>query len=223
MGVHDEHRKRLKTQFAEHGLDSFADHVVLELLLFYALPRVDTNELAHRLIDHFGGLDGVLEAPAEALAKFPGLGWSSALLLRLMLPISRRYGLIKSRGGQILDSAERAGAYLVPLFAYERDEVALAVCLDSKLQALCHKEISRGVATATDISIRKIVELALSQNASGVLLAHNHISGIAIPSPDDRVTTEQIKNALSPIGIRLVDHIVVAGDDFVSMSDSGMV
>jgi len=223
MNVHEGHRERLKRQFAEHGLDTFADHEVLELLLFYALPRVDVNELAHKLIANFGGLDAVLEAPIDELVKVPGIGWNTAVLLHLVPQVSRRYGMIKARGEELLNSTERAGAYLVPLFAYERDEVALAVFLDTKLKVLSHKVIARGAATATDISVRKILEWALALNASGVILAHNHISGLAIPSKDDEASTRLIKSALTPIGIRLLDHLVVAGDDFVSMSDSGML
>ena len=223
MNVHEGHRERLKQQFAEHGLDAFADHEVLELLLFYALPRIDVNELAHRLITHFGGLDAVLEAPIDELVKFPGIGWNTAVLLHLVSQVSRRYGIVKARDDDILNSTEKAGAYLTPFFAYERDEIALAVFLDTKLKVLSHKELSRGAVTATDISLRKIVEWALSLNASGVLLAHNHTSGVAIPSKADEASTRFIKDALAPIGLRLLDHIVVAGDDFVSMSDSGML
>lgn len=223
MSVHEGHRERLKRQFAEHGLDVLEDHAVLELLLFYTLPRVNTNETAHNLIAHFGGLDAVLEAPIDELTKFPGIGWNTAVLLHLVPQVSRRYGIVKARGGLILNSTEKAGAYLIPRFSYERDEVAYLVCLDSKLQIICCREISRGVATATDISARKIVELALAQNASSVILAHNHISGTALPSKNDEASTRMIKGVLTPIGIRLLDHIIVAGDDFVSMSDSGLL
>jgi len=223
MNVHEGHRDRVKRQFAEHGLDGFADHEVLELLLFYALPRVDVNELAHNLINHFGGLDAVLDAPVEALIKFPGVGWNTAVLLHLVPQAGRRYGIVKARAGTILNTTEKAGAYLIPLFTFERDEVAVAVFLDAKLKVLGHRQLSRGDATATDINIRKIVEWAFSLNASGVILAHNHISGISVPSKDDESSTRLIKKALVPLGLRLYDHIVVAGDDFVSMSDSGML
>ena len=225
MNVHEGHRERLKRQFAEHGLDTFEDHAVLELLLFYALPRMDVNELAHALIDHFGSLDAVLDAPIDELLKLKGVGLNTAMLLHLVPQVGRRYGIVKTRDEQILNSTDLAGAYLIPFFVHERDEVAYAVFLDTKLKVLCPqpKVISRGAAAATDISIRKIVEWALSLNASGVILAHNHISGVAIPSKADETSTKLIKNALTPIGIRLIDHIVVAGDDFVSMSDSGML
>jgi DNA repair protein RadC len=223
MEIHAGHRERLKERFAQHGLDNFDDHNVLELLLFYALPRVDTNELAHRLIAHFGGLDAVLEAPVSELEKIGGIGRNTAIYLRLLPQVSRRYNMTKASRNKILNTTELAGAYLVPRFHYERDEVVYMICLDAKLQILCCREMSRGAVTSAEISIRKIVELALSQNASNVIISHNHTSGIAIPSAEDESTTLQIKRALAPMDIRLLDHIIVAGDDFVSMSDSGLM
>jgi len=223
MGIHDGHRDRLKKRFAGHGLDSFDDHTVLELLLFYVLPRIDTNELAHRLIARFGGLDAVFEASIEELQKVDGIGENTAVFLRLIPQVSRRYHISKAARQAVLNSTELAGEYLIPRYLYERDEVLYVVCLDAKLSVLCCREMSRGAATSVDINIRKIVELALSQNASGVILSHNHTSGIALPSKEDRAATDEVQKALRLVDIKLIDHIIVAGDDFVSMSDSGML
>lgn len=223
MGIHDGHRERMKVRFQKNGLDAFDDHSVLEFILFYSMPRIDTNDLAHRLINHFGGLDAVFEAPIDELLKVKGLGKSSAILIRLIPEAAKRYQVVKAHGNIILNSTESAGEYLIPHFLYERDEVVIAVCLDAKLKVITCREISRGVTNSTNVSIRKIVEFALSQNASSILLSHNHTSGIAIPSADDKLTTKQIKTALDMVGIWLVDHIVVAGDDFVSMRDSGLL
>ena len=215
MGIHDGHRERLKQRFAQHGLDNFEDHNVLELLLFYALPRMDTNELAHRLIDHFGGLDAVFEAPVSELEKVSGIGRNTAIYLHLLPQVSKRYNVAKTRQQKILNTTENAGAYLIPRFAFERDEVVYMICLDAKLQILCCREMSRGAVTSTDISVRKIVELALAQNASNVIISHNHPSGIAIPSPEDESTTRQIKKALELVDVRLLDHIIIARNDYM--------
>ena len=223
MNVHEGHRARLKKRFLESGLDCFDDHTVLELLLFYALPRRDTNELAHNLINQFGSLDAVFEAPIEELLKINGLGDNAVTLLKLIPEISRRYAIAKSSDIKVIDSSEAAGNYLIPRYLYERDEVVYIMCLDSKNQLICCREMFRGTVNSAEISIRKIAELALSKNAAGIIMSHNHTTGIALPSSEDEITTKRVKSALESMGISLIDHIIVAGDDFVSMSDSGII
>ncbi|HNX99923.1 MAG TPA: DNA repair protein RadC [Oscillospiraceae bacterium] len=224
MGVHDGHRGRMKTRFLEHGLDNFDDINVLELLLFYALPRCDTNVVAHRLLDRFGSLPGVLEAPAEELARVEGVGDSAAALLRLIPQVSRRYMMEREgTAAHALSDPASAGCFFVPRFLYETDEVVYLACLDSVHRVLSCTEVGRGVVNSAEVSVRKIVELALRQNAAAVILAHNHVNGLAIPSKEDELTTRQLASALNLVGIGLIDHIIVAGGEFVSMADSGML
>lgn len=220
MSIHDGHRMRLKNRFLEQGLDGFDDHNVLELLLFYAMPRQDTNPIAHALLDRFGSLDAVFEAPVEELSKVPGIGENSAAFLKLIPSVARRYEMERNRPDEIIDSSEKAGAFLVPIYMLERDEVVYVMCLDAKGKLLCCKELFRGVANTTEISLRKIAELALSKNAFSVIISHNHTSGIALPSAEDERTTKLIKDTLERIGVELRDHIIVAGDDFISMADA---
>lgn len=221
--IHAGHRERMKQRFLHYGLDNFDDHAVLEMLLFYAQPRKDTNPIAHRIMDRFGSLEAVFEAKEEELRQVKGVGDSAVVLLKLIPQISRRYMMEKSMHDNILDSAETAGEYFIPMFMYERTEVVYIACLDTKHCVICCKEIGRGVVNYAEVSIRRIVEIALSNNAAGVIVAHNHTSGIAIPSEEDQLSTNQIKRALHLVGIDLIDHIIVGGDDFVSMADSGMV
>ena len=223
MNVHEGHRERMKQRFLEQGLDAFDDHQVLELLLFYSTPRRDTNPLAHQLLDAFGSLEAVFEAPEAELKKVSGIGESTVTLLRLVPEVSRRYLIDKNSFDNILDNAEKVGAFLVPRFMYERDEVVIVVCLDAKCKVLACKELFRGAADCAEISIRKIAELALAKNASSIILSHNHVSGIALPSIEDEMTTKRIKATLKEMGINLADHIIVAGDDFISMADSGII
>lgn len=223
MGVHDGHRQRLKNRFLEQGLDGFDDHLVLELLLFFAIPRRDTNPLAHKLLEHFGSLESVFEAKAEELAEVEGIGENAVTLLRLIPEAGRRYSIDKSGKEYILNSTEAAGRFLTPYFMYERDELVYVVCLDAKNKVLCCKQLFRGSPNAATVSIRKIVELVIAKKASGVIISHNHSSGIAIPSVEDVETTKRLNAALTSVGIKLIDHIVVAGDDFVSMADSEML
>ena len=213
----------MKKRFLTHGLDNFDDHNVLELLLFYAIPRKDVNPLAHELLDRFETLSGVFEASVEELKKVNGMGESTAIFLKLIPAASRRHMISRVSESVILDSTTKAGEYLVPFFMYERDEVVLMICLDAKRKLLCCKEMGRGSVNAAEVRIRRIVEMALSQNATSVILSHNHTSGIAVPSMEDTITTMKIKSALEIVGVELCDHIVVAGDDYVSMADSGLM
>ena len=202
MGIHDGHREKVRARFLTAGLDAFADHEALELLLYYAIPRRDTNPIAHALMERYGSLSAVLEAPVEDLRKVEGIGESAAVLLRLVPQLSRKSRLADARE-TVLNSAERAGAYLLELFAGLSREVLYQLCLDQKG------------------NIRLLVENAILTSASAVILSHNHPSGIALPSEDDVNTTEQARKALGTVGVRLADHIIVADGDFVSMAESG--
>lgn len=217
------HRERMRTRFREHGLDNFSDRDVLELLLYYVIPRRDVRPIAAALLSTFGSLYGVFEASVDALAQVQGVGEHAATLLRLVPQVSRRYLISRSADIVFLTNSERAGEYLVPRLLFEREEVVLLACLDGKSRLLGCTELSRGETAGTAISIRRIVETALARNASKVILAHNHTSGIALPSQEDVDTTKKIRDALHLVSIELVDHLVVADNDFVSMRDSHML
>jgi len=220
MSVHAGHRKRLKERFRQEGLDSFDELHVLELLLFYCIPQKDTNLLAHELLDRFGSLPQVLEAPAEELEKVPGVGEHVSTLLTLITDISRYYMVSRSARFDVLLTNEQCGNYLLPYFVGRRDETVFMLCLDAKCKVLCCKEVGRGSVNSAGVPVRRVVETALGVNATTVILAHNHPSGLAIPSSEDIITTRRIAIALDAVGIVLADHIVVADDDFVSMVDS---
>ena len=219
--VHKGHRERLKARFLETGLDSFTDVQALELLLFYAIPQKDTNPIAHALLDRFGSLSQVLDAPLEALKKVPGISDHSASLLRLVTELARFYQVDSAQRTEVLTSLDACGRYLVPRFFGRKVETVFLLCLDAKCKALCCREIGEGSVNAASISVRKVVEAALSANATTVVLAHNHPSGVALPSADDVQTTRRIAAALSAVEVKLIDHIVVAEGDFISMAQSG--
>lgn len=221
MSIHDGHRQRLKKRFLEEGLDSFAEVNVLEILLFYCIPRRDTNPIAHALLSRFGSLANVLEAPVEELMKVEGISENSATYLSLTTAVGRYYMMNKASQNTVLDSIEKCGAYLCPVFVGMRNETVYLLCLDAKCKVLCCREVSEGSANAAGISIRKIMEIALSANATTVLLAHNHPSGLALPSGEDIQTTKNVSAALRAVDIQLADHIIVSDDDFVSLAQSG--
>ena len=221
--VHDGHRARRKAQFREHGLDVFTDHGALELLLFYAVPQKDVNPLAHRLLERFGSLEAVFSAPPEELQEVEGVGEHAATLLMLIFPLIRRVYMESDKNGVALCSAERLGRYFCELFFGVRQEIFYEVCLDAKGKLLRCCKIADGSVDAVHVNIRRVVENALRCQASAVAIAHNHPSGVALPSPDDNTTTLMVYDALRTVGIELVDHIIVADGDFVSLRDNGLL
>ena len=223
MGIHDGHREKMRQRFLKSGLDAFADHEALELLLYYAIPRRDTNPIAHALMERYGSLSAVLTAPVEDLKKVEGVGESAAILLKLAPQLYRKAKMSDAEQETILSSVERVGAYLLERFAGEKNEVVYQLCLDRKGKLLVCKKLGEGGVTSADLDIRRLVENALLTGASSVVLAHNHPSGVALPSRDDYAATDRAKTALAVVGVALTDHIIVADGDFVSMADSGYI
>ena len=221
MREHNGHRERLRQWFLKHGLDNMTDDQVLELLLFYALPRRDTNALARKLLENFGSIAAVLEAPLQELENVGGIGENAAVLLHLISPLSRRYLLSRMEKGAILTSTQACGSYLLPYFFGAKEELVYLLCLDGKCKVLSCRLLQTGSVNSAGFSIRKAAEAAMACNASSVVLAHNHTSGVALPSQADLETTRRLQSALAPLGILLADHIIVADDDFVSMADNG--
>ena len=222
MSAHDGHRQRLKERFCNEGLEHFDEHQVLELLLFYCIPRMDTNPIAHALLDRFGSLSQVLEAPVEELEKVQGIGHNAAVFLSLITATGRYYQVNCAERTVILNSVDDCGRYLQPFFYGRRNETVYLLCLDAKCKVLTCKEIGEGSVNSASVPIRRIVEIALAANATSVVLAHNHPSGLALPSDADIQTTRRVAMALDAVEIGLIDHIVVADNDFVSMCQSGV-
>ena len=222
--IHTGHRKRTKDEFlAANGLDGMPDHRALELLLFYAIPQGDVNPLAHKLIDHFGSLAGVFNAKAEQLMEVDGVGYNTAVLIRLIPAMAARYRQISGSFDGQLVSTKQFGMLLYPLFFGQRNELAYLVCMDGSNRYIVTKKLGEGIADTVQITTRKVLEEALACNATRVVLAHNHVSGVALWSDADLDTTLRLKTVLREVGIELVDHFIIANDDMVSMADSGLL
>ena len=221
MTIHKDHRRRVKNRFLNEGLDHFEELHALELLLFFAIPQGDVNPLAHRLLDHFGNLHQVLAAPPEQLMQVSGVGEHTAILLGLVKGMSQKYLIGYEEQNIQLRTLEDSGKYLMDRFLGRRDEVVMLLCLDAKRMPLCCRIVSEGSVNTAEVSVRKVVEAALAVNATTAVLAHNHPSGIAVPSMEDIVTTRRMGMALDAVGITLEDHVVVAGRDYVSLVQSG--
>lgn len=213
----------MKDEFLANGLNGLPDHRVLELLLFHAIPQGDVNPLAHRLLEQFGSLSGVFHATHEQLMEVDGVGYGTAVLIRLIPAVAARY--IQDNGsfdGQLI-SPWQFRELLLPLFFGQRDELAYLVCMDCKSRLIATKKLGEGIADAVHITTRKVLEAALGCNAVRVVLAHNHVSGVALWSDADLDTTLRLKRLLREAGIELVDHFIIANDDMVSMADSGLL
>lgn len=221
MGIHDKHRERMRRRFLEncHGFD---DHQLLEMLLFYAIPRSDTNPTAHRLIETFGGLKEVLDAPAEKLQQVEGVGERSAMLIKLMQHMAVEYAQPERGGTIIMNTSEEAGSFLWPKFLGKREEVVYMLCLDKKRKFLGCDLVGHGRVDASEVSARKMVQKAFDRNATGIILAHNHPSGVALPSEEDIAVTRELKYILNRMELELLDHLIMTDEDFVSLYDSGV-
>ena len=221
MGIHDGHREKMRQRYLKGGLEGFADHEALELLLYYAIPRRDTNPIAHALMERYGSLSAVLTAPVEDLCKVEGIGESAAILLRLAPQLYQKARLSDAEQETVLNSVDRVGTYLLQRFIGERREVVYQLCLDRKGKLLACKRLGEGGVASADLDIRKLMENAILTSASAVILAHNHPSGVALASKEDYAATTRVREALATIGVTLVDHIIVADGDYVSLKDFG--
>lgn len=221
MGVHDGHRSRVRARFRNEGLDSFAPHEVLELLLFYGRARGDTNALAHELIETFGSLKGVLEAGPENLMKVKGIGEESATLISMVVPMFRKYQEDVVRDMQIVDSLDAAEKYCVALSNGLRRERLYMVSLSASGRVIGRRALCEGDLNHVTVEPRVVVETALNHNAHGVLLCHNHPGGLLKPSRDDIATTRVLQTLLHKMGIILVDHCVACDGEVYSMVRHG--
>lgn len=218
--MHEGHRKRLRQRFLDCGLSNFAEHNVLELLLFYTIPRKDTNELAHKLINTFGSLSAVFDASFEELTKVDGIGENTASLIKLIPQIYGRYMQDKLDQNIEIFSTQAAGEYLMAKYIGIKNETSMLLCLDNKGCVTNCDVLSQGSISMTEIAGRKMVETALKNNATSAILAHNHPGGLAVPSSADIDVTRNMIVLLNSIDVRLKDHIIVADNDYFSMADS---
>ena len=218
---HDGHRKRMRERFRREGLENFAPHEVLELVLFYGRARGDVNPTAHALLDQFGSLKGVLEAKPEQLMTVPGVGEESATLLSLLLPLWRRYGACAAEESKRIENRRQAQAYCEALMAGMRSERLYVICLSTDDVLLGCRMVSEGTLGEVQAYPRTVVQIVLDLNAAKVILCHNHPGGIPEPSQADIETTLLLQDLLSPLGILLLDHIVVADAGSYSMMMHG--
>ena len=218
---HDGHRQRLRARYQHQGLAGFAPHEVLELLLTFAIPRVDTNGLAHRLLDHFGSLHGVLEANQQELEQVPGIGGQASTLITMLLPLLRMYQQEKLLPKRKITTYADLAAYCRTLYLGVGVEQFYLLCFDARIQLLATRLMADGTPAQVGVTPRQIMQELLRCNAVGAVISHNHPSGSPVPTQEDIEVTREIEALLKSVGIRLYDHVLVAGDKTYSFCANG--
>ncbi len=217
--LHKGHRERMREEFLAMP-DSVkpADHKLLEMLLFYGIPQRDTNPIAHTLINTFGSLHAVLEADVTELAKVKGMTKNAACLIKLMLPIARAYILDKYNDGVLLTTIDDIGRFIRARYFGVHNEQCSLLCINYMGKVLSYDVLCEGDIDSVGLSIRTVIEKIIQTGATSVVLAHNHPSGIALPSPSDVTITVALVKALNTVNVKLVDHIIIADEDYISMA-----
>lgn len=203
------HRARLKNYIADKNEDMLSDLQLIELLLFYGIPRKDTNPLARVLISEFKSLSGIIDAEIAQLTAIEGVGENTAILIKLVAQIIKRYSVSRERDVKVFNKPDLAAYYLQSYLKYQKEEEFHVLFMDSGFKLLKHEKMEKGVADQVNVYVRKICEKAILAGAVNVLVAHNHPSGIAKPSESDDRITKLIGDALATLGMKLVDHLII--------------
>lgn len=212
--IHAGHRKRMRERFLRGSMDDLAPHELLELILGYAAPRIDVNPLAHRLINRFGSLSGVMEASPEELMAEEGMGECATCLLRLFPAVTRRCAMDQTEKITVFDTVDKLVTFLRPRFTGVTVEQVYLILLDNGMHMIGSHVVAAGSVNCSAVTVRHIAELCLFSHASAAVLAHNHPKGMAVPSGADIEVTQQIESALSLLGVPLLEHLVITEFSF---------
>ncbi len=219
--LHKDHRDRMRKDFLANGFsDQTPPHRLLELLLFYAIPRKDTNEIAHALLNRFKTIDAVFDASVEDLLQVEGIGENAASLIKLIVPLCRRYNLSKNSTLFKPANSDDMCDWIIPRYFGFTNEVFAVTSLDSRGAVIAFDILNEGDPTCVGFTVRGIIEKVLLRKAASVVLSHNHPKGSAMPSGEDIEMTKQIIRALAHIGVKVADHIIVCDDDCVSFAQT---
>ncbi len=212
--IHEGHRVRLKNKFLQNGFEGFDPHNILELLLFYSIPRKDTNEIAHDLLNHFGSLKNVFNAEFEDLLTVKGISENSATLIKMIPKIAQEYMTDCLKEGVLFDTADKIGKFFVNKYLGEKNEIVYAMLLSNNFELISVEKIHEGTVNSANIPSRKIVDAVIKHHASMVVLAHNHPNGNVCPSVEDMNTTAELMSLLESLEIKLIEHFIIAGNEY---------
>lgn len=210
------HRRRVIEKVLEHGVDTLLEHEFLELCLYSVYKRRDTNPLAHALLDRFGNLYAVCDASIEELMTVDGIGHAAAEYIKLIPYISKGYTMQTSLRKKKVYTNEDIGERCKALLKGHSNEVGYVLCFDSSRHLIKEVKIAEGSPGSVSMDPRKIVEAIAQTTATAIVLCHNHPSGVNIPSQQDFLATHSTKKLVNSIGVELIDHIIVADDEFIS-------
>ena len=205
------------------GPRCLTDAELLALVLRTGTGKADAVNLAHMLLDRFGGVLGVLSSSAESLLAVPGLGDAKVAALLAIRELLERAEMAKMKNAPVVSSSDEVRRYLGMHLAGEEREVFGALLLDTRHRVLGVEDIFLGSIDRTMVYPREVAKCCLRHNAAAVVLFHNHPSGNAEPSSSDQELTERLNSVLNEIDVRLLDHVVVAGLRKVSMAERGML
>jgi DNA repair protein RadC len=216
------HRKRIKAKYKSSGIKGWLDYEVLEFALSFTILRKDTKPIAKQLLSEFKTLNGVLDADRKELEKVGGISEHSALFLNFLKDISVIYlekGLYKK---DLVSSSDVVYDYLKASLKGLADEEFKVMFLNSRNRLLAIETIQKGTVNKSVVYPRKIVERALHNHATGVIISHNHPGESLKPSEDDYSITKAIKAALRTVDIVLLDHIIIGGNGYFSFKENGV-
>ena len=212
------HRQRMRSRFYGEGIDHFEPHEVLEMILYFTIPRKDTNALAHSLIENFGSFHGVLEASRESLTEF-GLTENTVALLNMLPAFFNYYSSSRVDGTPFLYDTTEMGNFAVNKIGTRTNEVFGIICLTTQSKYINFEIVATGTVNATTVSPRKVAEFVLRNNAAKVVFVHNHPGGSLSPSAKDIELTKTLIEMCKKIEVSVVDHIIVANGRFSSMAE----
>jgi DNA repair protein RadC len=217
------HRERLRSRLLSGGPDAVADHELIEMTLFIALPRRDTKQIARDLVARFGSYAAVFAAPVPQLLKVDGLGEAGVAALKIVHAAAQRLVKVEVIHRPVLGNWERLMEYLHAVLAREKIEQFRLLFLDNKNRLLADEAQARGTVNHTPVYPREVVKRALELAASAIILVHNHPSGDPSPSREDIEMTREIKAAVGTMGILLHDHIIVGNGAWLSFRKEGLL
>ncbi len=215
------HRQRVRNDYLLHGLEDYEPHRVLELLLFYAIPRKDTKPIAYRLMQKFDTLKEVFDAPIEQLVSVEGISDNAAIFLKIISDVTKRYYIESTRTSKPLRTAREIAEYLHPRFLGEPSECVYLLTFDSNMRPISCTKIFQGFSSLeTPFNVKQIMIEASTSAYKIFVLAHNHPDGHNVnPSRADEIMTAEASQALTMIGKELKDHIIISGDKFFSIKE----
>lgn len=220
---HDGHRDRIKKKFLESGFNSFEEHEILEMLLFYSIPRKNTNEIAHNLINKFGNIYKVCNADVELLQEVDGISYNSAILLKMIPSLCKEYTKNIDMDFNFND-INTILKFCINQYTGETTEILKAIYLDNVSNLIACVDIcSMNSRNSVIVNATKIIERAEKYKSSKIILIHNHPNGSIVPSQEDIISTNKLIKIFRELRLNILDHIIVANDKAISMVNNGYV